>query len=272
METGWTPGSVDPVDEGVGMPEQAVARKVPIALYRIARDPERTNDLHQLLREFGHQMRNRLNSLKLGLYLGRRIDENSGGRAGDWEHVERQYLALERLFEQYQAVWQPMRIMPIQLCLGLFLREKSQVWRSRFRPQGVEVDLLMPQAPPIARFDASQLGSALDRFARWRAEALTEGATIRIVLEAHAAEARLRWEEPAPAASLGESETSNWVALPILARVVAGHGGSIDLDTEPGFRVHMRWPIDVRPVEGTAPAVSCAAIASFTCRRPAAPP
>ncbi len=239
------------------MSQEEIARNVSIGLYRIARDPERTHDLHQLLRDFGHQMRNRLNSLKLGLYLGRRIDEEAGGQGDDWAQVEREYQALERLFEQYQAVWQPMRIRPVRLCLGLFLREKVQRWRPGFRGQGVGVALVVPDDPPIARFDASQFGTALDRFARWRTTSAEEGDSVRIVLGADGEQAHLTWDESASRIGFGANECSAWVALPMLARVVTSHGGTIDLDTSAGFRLRLHWPL-----EGPSREPSCVEMAT----------
>src|SRR4051794_40430957 len=62
-------------------------------LLPVALDSTKIDALYGLLGEFCHNVRNRLNSLKLGLYLARRFDPDLD--ATRWRPLEREYLELE---------------------------------------------------------------------------------------------------------------------------------------------------------------------------------
>src|SRR6478735_1221713 len=84
-------------------------------LLRIAADPERTEHLHRVLGWYCHESRNFLNSLKMSLYLARRMGD--GPAAALWAEVEATYTELERFVDRLHQLCRPSPITPVRLPL-----------------------------------------------------------------------------------------------------------------------------------------------------------
>ena len=216
------------------------------ALLRIASDPARVTVLHDLLGGFCHQSRNVLNCMKLGFYLFKH-----GGDSRESEplvrDLEPHYLDIERLFDQLQTICRPMALAVVELPIDYLIDEHRGRWEASLSGRGRHLELSPSPVPSVARFDPTRLGQALDAFVEWRAEAGPAGRPVQLRWKTEDDQLCLDWEEPdaprlVPSTPVcGRCES---LALPLMARVVAAHGGRLSLDLLDGFRVGLRWPRD----------------------------
>src|SRR3954454_8447774 len=88
-------------------------------LMEIARDPSLRDHVYEHLGEYCHQFRNRLNSLKLCLYLAKRHSCETG--LSGFGILEEHYSSLERSIDLIQTICRPMSISPSSLGLDLLI-------------------------------------------------------------------------------------------------------------------------------------------------------
>ncbi len=207
---------------------------------------------------FCHRCRNSLNGIKLSLYLFRR--EARGGVPAYWGELEATYQQVEGLFDALQAIYRPIPIARVRLDLEDLMAEHLPRWRSWFESRGLAIRLDAPDEPVLGDVDPVQFGAGFDALARWRAESGSPGSLARLGWSACDGTIEVCWEESA-AVSPESVEPGNpgpdgdrWpagrpvdaLALPLLARVVAEHGGRLQVDRAPGpgvrVRVRVRWP------------------------------
>lgn len=185
-------------------------------------------ELYSLLGEFCHKYRNRLNNLKLGLYLARQgcKDRNSG-----WGEAQALYAELEATIERLQGVCRPITLDPIRTDLAAFLDDRVSAWTG----SGLRLDCRPTWTPAFGHFDPSRLGSALDG---WAASRARSGAGVRLNFEATRDLFKLDWLERGESRPIDPSDLS----LPLLVRVIAAHGGAAHISTDGGVRVVLTWP------------------------------
>ncbi|MBX6311996.1 MAG: HAMP domain-containing histidine kinase [Isosphaeraceae bacterium] len=226
------------------------SEELAIALFRIANDPERTEAVYRILGEYCHQARNRLNSLKLSLYLARRL-----AIAGDmnlWKEIDRRYAACEQFFDQLQTILRPMRLVPIQLDLGRLIEEWLPEWIRRLGARGIDLEAIPPLEPVLGSFDPQRIARGLDALISWRAAAARTGSRIQLTWWSTDNLIYLSWREP-DAEGLeddsGDLEGAADLALPLLMRVVSAHSGMLELRLDSGLHLDLKWP---REVDATA--------------------
>lgn len=228
----------------MSMDEPARDLAVSEILFRSARELSWPPDQEARYYEFFHVLRNRLNSLKLGLYIGRRLEQESGRPADSrWDEVERLYQLLEQSFVQVSTIVRPIRPQPLSLNLPLFLQEKARGWRNRLGAADHGFALVVPESPTTAVFDPSLLGQALDQLAAWR---FGVGARPRLLMGTEDGDVTLIWDEignPSPTEPDSAIHGCCSIALATLARVVASHQGETSVNRDGGFRVRLRWPL-----------------------------
>ena len=220
-------------------------------LLRVATDPEKARQLHELLGGFCHQCRNTLNGLKMGFYLVKR----GGGTdvPAPWADLEAQYLSLERLVERLQLICRPMPVTVVRLPLGLLLDERKSCWTEALAARDRRLEFVAPDDPAVGDFDPSRLGQALDAFAAWRARAGGSG-VVRVVWHTLDEHFHLQWEEPGAPESLAlipgsSADRTDPLALPLLAKVISAHSGTMEVATDNGLVVRLRWPLNVHRTE-----------------------
>ena len=212
-------------------------------LLRVAHDPGLREDVYQQLREYCHQCRNQLNSLKLSLYLARK--QAPSPTIGLWIEIERTYQDLEARVEQIHFLCRPLQLSRVKLGLDLLIEDRREAWCRRMTERGGGLVIKTPLARAVASFDVDALGRTLDSVVTWRASIGPIGRLA--VLRWWIADdlAHVAWEErPARGQRLEAStteETSAWI-LPLLAKVVLAHGGEYRIDTDRGWRLELRWP------------------------------
>ena len=222
---------------------------------RFVHDPEQVECLKTVLSGFCHRCRNSLNGIKMSLYLFRR--EARGAVPDCWGDLEAIYHQLERLFDHLQAIYRPMPITMVRAPLDDLIDQHVPKWRCWFESRGRTLQRDPPESEVLADFDPSQLGAGLDALAAWRAEAGDTKALTRIAWGVRDGSIEVRWDEvlsddpPVPVEHAdgftrrdgpASSRGADMLALPILARIVAVHGGRLECKREPWFSVQLRWP------------------------------
>lgn len=211
-------------------------------LAEVARDPDRRAFLDGRLGDYCHQSRNRLNSLKLSLYLARRQSSRQLGPG--WRALEADLAALEAQYDQIRTICQPLAFAPVSLPLRLLFDDRRPKWSATLAATGRDLVLVPPASSCLARFDVTLLGAALDGVVDWRSRQNGRPGTTRLAWRVDSGRAEVDWDEgptPADAASpAGGCPDFHW-GLPILIRVVAEHGGDVRVESDAGFRVGISW-------------------------------
>lgn len=224
-------------------------------------DGGRLDSLRQTLRGFNHRFRNLLNSLRMSFYLAKRSGFQSG--SDRWGEIDRAYKEVEQFQSRLETIYQAMPLTPINGRLGALVNEREATWVDWFRQNGDELILEAPEEESEGRFDPMFLGTALDGFIAWRAASLSPGSRATLRWTADGEDFAIDWTErssespgsrpsaPARSASRSLSETTASLSLPLLARVVAEHGGRLSWSREPEIEARVRWPLTA-PARGTA--------------------
>jgi hypothetical protein len=216
-------------------------------------NPKRMGELREMLSSFNHRCRNSLNGIKMSLYLLKR--EEGGPISGSLGELERSYQQLELLFDRLQVIYRPLTLTPVRSPLGRFFDERLPCWRSCFSVRGRTLDLARPAEDLPGDFDPMYLGLGLDAFVAWRAEAGQPNGKPILSWRIVDGSFEFRWEEWRPAngpraheRSKGQSQSSgsdeqiDSLAHPLLKRIVAAHGGSVETKCDPAFVTTIRWP------------------------------
>ncbi|MFI5460772.1 MAG: hypothetical protein ACHRXM_35620 [Isosphaerales bacterium] len=216
-------------------------------------DSEGLDQLRQILGCFNHRCRNSLNGIKMGLYLFKR--EAEGPMHRSWIELARIYEEIERMFDRLQVIYRPLSVTMVRSPLGLLVTERLPSWRSSFSGKGRTLVINRPDPDDSGEFDPMYLGLGLDAFIGWRAEA--GHPTWQSCLSWRIADGcfEVAWDEIVPSNHPLDEEHGNGIphgprpsvrgdslALPLLARVVAAHGGYLETTSEPVFGMKLRWP------------------------------
>lgn len=212
-------------------------------LMQIAGDHAMRDELSRMMGDYCHQCRNRLNSLKLSIYLARK--QGNGSSLSSWSSIESDYKALEDQVERLQAICRPIPIAPVLIDFALLIDDRSSSWRDALsrHGRGLRVD------PPMQRcdvcFDVDRVGTAFDALVHWRASRPpADGSRSETVLLAWGREGDdfvIRWTERLSDDRQSPDAVDAW-SLPILSRVVSEHGGSVEIVDQPGWMLIARWP------------------------------
>jgi hypothetical protein len=221
----------------------------------VVHDPERVDSLRTLLSGFCHRCRNSLNGIKMSLYLFRR--EARGAVPDCWGDLESIYRQVEHLFDHLQTIYRPMTLTTVRSPLDEMIDHHAPKWRSWFESRGPAIRLDPPECPVTGDFDPAHLGAGLDAMAAWRASAVDVGTLTRIAWRARDGSIEVLWEEvpsdepPVPPEvaegfpgreGKSSSRPVDALALPLLARIVAAHGGRLQYARDPALVVRLRWP------------------------------
>jgi hypothetical protein len=237
------------------------------SLLRIVHEAERVERLRAVLSGFCHRCRNSLNGIKMSLYLFRR--EARGAVPDSWGEIEAVYQQVEHFFDHLQTIYRPMTITMVRSPLDELMHHHVPKWRPWFESRGLALQVDPPECAVIADFDPAQLGVGLDAMAAWRAEVGRAGGLARVAWGGHDGSIEIRWQETTPDdpgeapehatvfarrdAGCSSSRLVDVLAMPLLARIVAAHGGRLHRERGTGFGMRLRWP-QYRPgdVDGVA--------------------
>jgi hypothetical protein len=224
-------------------------------------DQVQIDQLRRMLSGFSHQYRNLLNGIKLSLYLFRR--ECNGRIPACCNEIERTYHEIEGLFGSLQSIYGPLTMSMVRSPLGQLVAELSPNWRARLQSRGLTLMLDPPERDVAGDFDPLQLGLGLDRLVAWRAETIRSGDQPRLSWRNNDgffnvcwSECRDEWrcrKQVDTAVPCPRSKTqghADGLALPLLSRIIACHGGRLERTQDPLLRVSLSWPQFQSPVAG----------------------
>jgi hypothetical protein len=213
------------------------------ALLPVAGDPREVARLYGLLREFCHTFRNRLNCLKLSLYLAER--QARGGET--FTELTRRYSDVEQFVDRVQAICRPLRLLPMRVSMGTVLEERRAAWTAWLSARSRSLEWGPPPEDPPTILDGVQLAHALDSLVAWRAQQGREGDPVRLGWRTISGELSLVWEERGLTALRPAPGSVPNLALPLLARVVSAHGGRVLVSDQDGFRIEVWLPAEFDP-------------------------
>ena len=209
-------------------------------LLRVALDSELRARIYEHLREYCHQCRNRLNSLKLGIYLAKK--QCSPGSVGAWEAIDRQYHDLEASVEQVQLLFRPVSLSRVTIGIDLLIDDRMMGWTRAMAERGKSIEVVPPASRAMASLDVDGIGGALDSIVAWRAATRSAASSARLAWRVEDGWAHLSWEEPGlPQGGLSPDQPPAWT-LPLLARTVQAHGGEYRIVADSGWMIELSWP------------------------------
>lgn len=217
------------------------------SLAKVVADPDTSESLYQILGTYCHQSRNVLHTMKLSLFLAQR--SSPAAELKVWNELEREYLAVEHFFDQLQLVCRPMAVNPVRMPFALLVEDRLADWTSWLAANDQSLEVLAPEEPAIGDYDPARMALGLDAFVEWRRDAGRGGGSALLQWRVDAGYFHLDWTEPdardrdSPGECLVQPER---LALPLLARVVNAHMGTLDCDVQDGLRLRLRWPLLVR--------------------------
>jgi hypothetical protein len=212
-------------------------------LLRIAYDSDLRRTLYERLGDYCHQCRNRLNGLKLGLYLASK--QSSVTTSSTWSEVESLYERLERRVDQIQTLCRPMTLSRVTLGIDLLVQDRLEGWTRLMESNDRTLEIVAPVERAIASFDVERMGQVLDMLVAWRASESEWTDSARLQWWVDSSSAHISWEESrsgAPAeVAPGRVAEVNWT-LPLLARVALAHGGDYRLKEDKDWTLVISWP------------------------------
>jgi hypothetical protein len=205
----------------------------------------------RMLRHFSHRCRNSLSGIKLGLYLLKK--EPEGLDHAHWHDLGRTYSEIEKLFDRLQRICQSTSLTLVRSPLGQLFAERLPLWRSRYPDWGRTIVLDPPEQDVAGDFDPSHLGLGLDAFVTWRAES-SDSPNQRIAWRTTGGQFEISWQESSECGGNQDRRSNDFppgcqpadctgsLAVLLLARVAADHGGELEARREPALSVTIRWP------------------------------
>ena len=233
-----------------GTAEEAITA----SLLRLVKSERQIELLRQDLSGFSHRCRNLLNGMKMDLYFVRR--KSVRPLPAWWDEVERHYQGIEGLFDQLQAVYRPVSLTLVSAPFGSLVQDRQQVWSDWLASRGGTLETIPPQRETAGEFDPMYLSMALDSLIRLRASVAPTEQNVQLSWRTCKLGFQVTWRETAPVArspgrALAATEDSQGpfnaapprLAIPLLARVMTAHQGTMEWGREPGFHVVLRWPL-----------------------------
>ncbi len=227
------------------MLERRAADELTSSLFQVATDPVQIHSLHRVLGTFCHQGRNILNSMKLSLYLAQRDHPQSVPNF--WGELEPGYRSVELFFDRLQTICRPMNLTPLKAPLALLIDDRRESWQAVMMEHRRSLVLVPPPETTVGEFDPVRLGEGLDAFVSWRAKSGCPDTEARLSWKTEEGHFWLEWIEERSdevfASPIGGEGGPAALSLPLLARVVSAHQGTIDLNVADGLQLQIRWPI-----------------------------
>lgn len=217
------------------------ATRLSSSLLPLVSDEERVQSFKDLVATFVHRTRNLLNGIKMCLYILRR--RSSPERARDWAELERVYSAVETLLDRLQMIYKSQCSRTIRCPLGQLIKDRLPTWRRVLSRRGLALDVDAPAEETPSDFDPSAFTTGLDAFVSWRAEVAPAGSRVLIGWRIDGDDLELWWKEDEPASDdLPVNLGVDTLALPLLARITALHGGRLEERRNPELSLSLRWP------------------------------
>jgi hypothetical protein len=225
------------------------------SLLQLAQDDRKIEHLREELSGFTHRFRNLLSSVKMSLYFMKRGADRP--LPPWWAEIEQNYGGIEQLLDQLQLIYKPMPLTLVRAPFSSFVLDRERIWRDLFATSNRSLQIVPPSEESAGELDPMYLSVGFDALLRWRAPALVSGHYARFSWMT--AEGRLEacWHELGIEGlaqkrenlqpRLGRSAAATpqrALALPLLARVIKAHQGTMRWRSVPEFEIVFGWPLD----------------------------
>lgn len=230
------------------------------ALWRIAQNEASVDALYQILGEFCHTFRNRMNSLQLYLYLSGadRTGTNCLDPLGKSLTDDRclaldcAYRSLLEVIDRLQGICRPSRSDPTSLPFPLLLEDRLAAWRRRHAGRVASIEVEPVEVSDLEVLDTMRLAHGLNGIADWRLGSARPGTRLTLSWRSTSRHVELEWIETYPAdhpdqSGQGPDDLAGVLPLALLARLVSSHGGTMNFRPEPSFRLSLSWPLASEP-------------------------
>ncbi len=219
-------------------------------LIAIAADPARAAEIHALIGPFFHLIRNRLNSLQMCVYLGRRTEAIDAKAA--WEELDQAYRQAEKIVDVFQGLCRPMPLSPIPMGLDLILNDVAARWSPQFAGRQATLQVDARSGSDHGRVDPSRWSCVLNMLADWRCHRVAPGTGITLRAGVREGRSFVEWDERT--ARPGEPDPGGILPLAMMARVASAHGGTMSRDDRNGLRLAADWPPAIAtPIQANRP-------------------
>jgi hypothetical protein len=160
------------------------------------------------------------------------------------------YREVEHLFDRLQTICRPMSLAVVRMSLSLLMEDRRKQWVEQFTARGRALELVRVGESDVGDYDPQSLGIALDALVAWRAAAGASGQGARLRWGARQGRFEIEWIERGARdrrASPRDDDGREPLALPLLGRVVAAHGGTLELLGRAGRHLRFFWPQVMNP-------------------------
>ncbi len=220
---------------------------------------ERLSSLGNLAAAVGHEVRNPLNAISMGLQRLRAEFRPSGDNVEYARFVELMQGEVKRLngiVEEFLSLARPIPLKPVSVDVGELLREVAALVEADAASRGVGIVVKIPPDLPRARLDSDRMKQVLLNLIRNGIEAMPGGGELGMAASAHGGSLILTVEDH------GEGVTADLLprifepyvttktkglglGLAIAKRIVEVHGGGIEVESKPerGSRFQIKLPL-----------------------------
>ncbi len=225
------------------------------SLLRLVQSDRQIQQLREELGGFSHRCRNLLNGMKMSLYFMRRGAEHPLPQW--WDGLELNYRGIEELLDQLQAIYRPISLTLVRGAFRYLVQDRQRLWSDWFASGCGTLEVVPPEQESAGEFDPMCLTMGFDALARWRASAVSAGQSARISWRTGDGQFEVSWHESGgtahapirPPGQTSPGSPSLWaahqpLALPLLARVMTAHRGTMEWSREPEFHALLRWPLN----------------------------
>ncbi len=167
------------------------------------------------------------------------------------------YVNDEELLDQLQAIYRQISLTLVRGAFRCWVQDRQRLWSDWFASGCGTLELVPPEQESAGEFDPMCLTMGFDALARWRASAVSAGQSARISWRTGDDQFEVSWHESGgtahapirPPAQTSPGSPSLWaahqpLALPLLARVMTAHRGTMEWSWEPEFHALLRWPLN----------------------------
>ena len=238
------------------LPQEGTAEEgLCCSLLRLVQNDQQIQQLREELGGFSHRCRNLLNGMKMSLYFMRRGAEQPLPQW--WDALELNYRGIEELLDHLQAIYRPISLTLIRGTFRCLIQDRQKLWIDWFASSCGTQEIVPPGQESVGEFDPMYLTMGLDALVRWRASAIAFGQAARITWRTREGRFEVSWQEVGATASTpsrpctqtSSDSPSPWgahqpLALPLLARVMTAHRGTMEWSRDPAFHALLRWPLN----------------------------
>jgi len=213
-------------------------------LWTLIGDADQLGRLDRLLDRYCHRLRNRLNSLKLSLYLTRKL----GCPNNEPLHqAEASYRSIEQMIEALRRLVGPIKLAPHELSLHEWVAERRRRWAKTLQARDIHLEVVGPSHPIRSRCDPTALGDAWDALIAFWAVVAPHGADLTLHYDVRDERVQFDWTSatPGPWFAIPDGQADPLV-LPMLLAILKAHGGALDLAGGPNdpLSLSASWPVE----------------------------